>query len=87
MIKQLKKLLKIRTLGDNEVCNAEPCWCGRCDTHYANNFRKACEAEGIKFINISDKRTILHAGVKHYPDCQFPFNDQAVCNCDFKDKK
>jgi len=56
MIKQLKKLFTARKLKKDEVCNAEPCWCGRCDAYYENNFRKACEAEGIKFINISDKK-------------------------------
>lgn len=57
MIKQIKQFFKIRRLKENEVCNAEPCWCGKCDAHYANNFRKACEASGVKFISINNEET------------------------------
>ena len=55
-LKKIKKFFSIRRLKEGEVCNADPCWCGKCEAHYANNFRKACEANKIKVINISDEK-------------------------------
>jgi hypothetical protein len=57
IIKDIKEIFTKSKLKENEVCNAESCWCKKCDAHYANNFKKACEASGVKFININDEET------------------------------
>ena len=42
-------------LKDNEFCNCEPCWCGKCQEHYRQNFIKALKSEGIEIIGFDEK--------------------------------